>query len=63
MVIKDGQVLDIKYDPNWTPPIPQPYATPPWIRTLSPLMARQDGATVTLELEGAGVPPRCCCAV
>ena len=57
MVIKEGEVMDTKYDPKWVNPIPQPYTTLPRIRTLSPLMAPQDGPAVTLELEGTGFLP------
>ena len=57
MVIKDGEVMDTKYDPKWVNPIPRPYSTAPQIATLSPLMASQNGPALTLKVEGTGFNP------
>ena len=57
MVIKDGEVMDTKYDPKWVNPIPRPYSTAPQIATLSPLMASQNGPALTLQVEGKGFNP------
>jgi imidazolonepropionase-like amidohydrolase len=62
MVIKDGAVIDAKYDPAWINPIPQPYSVfeerpNPGITKVSPAIVRQGGQTVTLQIEGRKFSP------
>ena len=57
MVIKDGEVQDIKLNGNYVPPIPAPYSIynlPQAITKITPAIVRKGGQTVTLEIEGTG---------
>lgn len=57
MVIKDGQILDTRFDPKFANPLPRPvYADPatmgPAVSSISPKAAREGDGDVTLQLSG-----------
>jgi imidazolonepropionase-like amidohydrolase len=59
LVIKDGQVLDTGYDPNFINPIPRPVNAQrgpeegPNLTTLAPRAAKQGDTGVTLQISGS----------
>ena len=64
-VVKDGQVVDTTYDPNFVNPLPRTAnadeAGPeegPAISTLTPIQARQGDPEVTVKIGGRDFTPR-----
>jgi len=57
VVIRDGVVLDTRYDPKWVNPIPASGTAnhaAPSITKISPAVVRQNGPAVNLDIEGEG---------
>ena len=66
LVVKDGQVIDRTYDPRFVNPIPRTALNGqlkgpdngPELSTLSPLVARQGGGDLTIQLTGRRFTPQ-----
>ena len=57
MVIKDGQLMDTRYDPESVTKVPRPYGLTPVVLSVSPPVTQEGVGGVTLQVEGSRFRP------